>query len=36
MLSTIEVWPDATHSLPMEQTAELDRAILAFMATHKG
>jgi pimeloyl-ACP methyl ester carboxylesterase len=31
---TVEVWPDATHSLPMEQTATLDRTILAFMATH--
>ena len=31
---TIELWPDATHSLPMEQTAALDRTILAFMATH--
>jgi pimeloyl-ACP methyl ester carboxylesterase len=34
--STIELWPDATHSLPMEQTAQLDRTILAFMATHEG
>jgi pimeloyl-ACP methyl ester carboxylesterase len=31
---TIELWPDATHSLPMEQSAPLDRTILAFMATH--
>jgi pimeloyl-ACP methyl ester carboxylesterase len=31
---TIELWPDTTHSLPMEQTAALDRTILAFMATH--
>jgi pimeloyl-ACP methyl ester carboxylesterase len=31
---TIELWPDATHSLPMEQTAPLDRMILAFMANH--
>jgi pimeloyl-ACP methyl ester carboxylesterase len=31
---TIELWPDATHSLPMEQTAALDRTILAFMANH--
>ena len=31
---TVELWPDATHSLPMEQTATLDRTILAFMATH--
>jgi pimeloyl-ACP methyl ester carboxylesterase len=31
---TIELWPDATHSLPMEQSAALDRTILAFMATH--
>jgi hypothetical protein len=31
---TIELWPDATHSLPMEQTTPLDRKILAFMATH--
>jgi hypothetical protein len=31
---TIELWPDATHSLPMEQAARLDRTILAFMATH--
>jgi hypothetical protein len=33
---TIELWPDATHSLPMEQTASLDRTILAFMTTHDG
>jgi pimeloyl-ACP methyl ester carboxylesterase len=32
---TIELWPDATHSLPMEQTAQVDRTILAFMATHE-
>ena len=31
---TIDVWPDATHSLPMEQSAALDRTILAFMTTH--
>ena len=31
---TIELWPNATHSLPMEQTASLDGSILAFMATH--
>ena len=31
---TIELWPDATHSLPMEQTAALDRTILAFMTSH--
>ena len=31
---TIELWPNATHSLPMEQTAPLDRTILAFMAAH--
>jgi pimeloyl-ACP methyl ester carboxylesterase len=31
---TIELRPDATHSLPMEQATTLDRAILAFMATH--
>jgi pimeloyl-ACP methyl ester carboxylesterase len=34
--STIELWPDATHSLPMEETAQLDRTILAFMASHDG
>ena len=33
---TIELWPDATHSLPMEETAQLDRKILAFMDTHEG
>ena len=32
--ATVELWPDATHSLPMEQAAKLDRTILAFMATH--
>jgi pimeloyl-ACP methyl ester carboxylesterase len=32
---TIELWSDATHSLPMEQAAGLDRTILAFMATHE-
>jgi pimeloyl-ACP methyl ester carboxylesterase len=32
---TIELWPDATHSLPMEQSAQVDRTILAFMATHE-
>jgi pimeloyl-ACP methyl ester carboxylesterase len=31
---TIELWSDATHSLPMEQAATLDRTILAFMAAH--
>jgi pimeloyl-ACP methyl ester carboxylesterase len=31
---TIELWPEATHSLPMEQAATLDRTILAFMAAH--
>jgi pimeloyl-ACP methyl ester carboxylesterase len=34
--ATVELWPDASHSLPMEQAAELDRRILAFMATHDG
>jgi hypothetical protein len=29
---TIELWPEATHSLPMEQAATLDRTILAFIA----
>jgi pimeloyl-ACP methyl ester carboxylesterase len=33
---TVELWPDATHSLPMEQTAQLDHRMLAFMATHEG
>jgi hypothetical protein len=28
---TVELWPDATHSLPMEEAAQLDRAILTFM-----
>jgi pimeloyl-ACP methyl ester carboxylesterase len=32
--ATVELWPDATHSLPMEQGAKLDRTILAFMAAH--
>jgi pimeloyl-ACP methyl ester carboxylesterase len=32
---TVELWRDATHSLPMEQTAQLDRTILAFMAAHE-
>jgi hypothetical protein len=31
---TVELWPDATHSLPMEETAELE--VLAFMASHDG
>ena len=31
---TIELWSDATHSLPMEQATTLDRTILTFMATH--
>jgi pimeloyl-ACP methyl ester carboxylesterase len=31
---TIALWSDATHSLPMEQAATLDRTILAFMAAH--
>jgi hypothetical protein len=34
--ATVELWPDATHSLPMDETAHLDRAILAFMASHDG
>jgi hypothetical protein len=33
---TVELWPDATHSLPMEETAELDPEVLAFMASHDG
>jgi pimeloyl-ACP methyl ester carboxylesterase len=33
---TVELWPDATHSLPMEESAQLDRTILAFMASHDG
>jgi pimeloyl-ACP methyl ester carboxylesterase len=33
---TIELWSGATHSLPMEQAAQLDRTILAFMASHEG
>jgi hypothetical protein len=33
---TVELWPDATHSLPMEESAKLDRAVLAFMASHDG
>jgi pimeloyl-ACP methyl ester carboxylesterase len=33
---TVELWPDATHSLPMEEAAQLDRAILTFMASHDG
>jgi hypothetical protein len=32
--ATIELRPDATHSLPMEQTETLGRAILEFMGTH--
>jgi pimeloyl-ACP methyl ester carboxylesterase len=32
--ATIELWPDATHSLPMEQNRTLGRAILEFMGTH--
>ncbi len=32
--ASIELWPDATHSLPMEQAAPLDRTILAFIAAH--
>jgi pimeloyl-ACP methyl ester carboxylesterase len=32
--ATIELWPDATHSLPMEQTETLGRVILEFMGTH--
>jgi hypothetical protein len=34
--ATVELWPDATHSLPVEETAHLDRAILASMASHDG
>ena len=33
---TIELWSEATHSLPMEETAQLDRRILGFMDTHEG
>jgi pimeloyl-ACP methyl ester carboxylesterase len=33
---TVELWPDATHSLPMEETAQLDHALIAFMASHDG
>ncbi len=32
--ATVDLWPDASHSLTMEQAAELDRRILTFMATH--
>ena len=32
--ATVELWHEATHSLPMEQTARLDRTILAFLAAH--
>ena len=31
---TIELWPDASHSLPMEEAAPLDRTILTFMTAH--
>lgn len=31
---TVAFWPDATHSLPMEQAAPLDKALLTFMAAH--
>jgi pimeloyl-ACP methyl ester carboxylesterase len=30
----VRSWPGATHSLPMEFPAEIDREILAFMADH--
>ncbi len=32
----IRSWPGATHSLPMEFPAQLDREVLAFMAEHDG
>ena len=32
----IRSWPGATHSLPMEFPAQLDREVLTFMAEHDG
>ena len=34
--ATVTLWPAATHSLPLEQAAALDRAMLTFMAAHDG
>jgi pimeloyl-ACP methyl ester carboxylesterase len=34
--ATVTLWPAATHSLPLEQAAPLDRMILDFMAAHDG
>jgi pimeloyl-ACP methyl ester carboxylesterase len=34
--ATVTFWPAATHSLPLEQAAPLDRMILDFMAAHDG
>lgn len=31
----VELWPDATHSLPMEYPDRLDREALEFMAAHE-
>ena len=30
----LRVWPEATHSLPMEAPGQLNRALLAFMEAH--
>ena len=31
----ISIWPDATHSLPMEYAAALDSAINTFLTAHE-
>lgn len=33
--SQVKVWPDGTHSLPMEFTAEIDQALLAFIKNNE-
>ena len=32
----VRVWPNASHSLPMEQPGAINRELLAFMAQHDG
>src|SRR5690625_7792255 len=34
--ATVEVWPDTTHSLPMQAGEPLNRTVLEHLATHSG
>ena len=33
---TVQVWPKASHSLPMEHPTLVDRELLGFWAAHDG